>query len=139
MDEHNVFLGFPGSNIDLKEEEHRKNNKNIVLFTIIILEEGFNHFDTQDCINLFEYLDTPLFQEGVLYNVEFNYTIFGNFIPYPQIFIGTYIRQIYHYDTVIFIDEEGSVRYVKVRDGNYFVPIYYKKMMHIFVLFLINK
>jgi hypothetical protein len=124
MEEHHVFLGFLGSNIDLKEEEHLKKNKNIVLSTISILEEDFNHFDTQDCIDLFEFLDTPFFQEGVLYNVEFNYTMFGNFIPAPQIFIGTYIRQIYHYDSVVFRDEEGSMRYVKVCDGNYFVPIY---------------
>jgi len=128
MENHQIYL-FPslGSNIDLKEEIHSKKNKNIVLFTIIILEEILNHFDTQDCINLFEFLDTPFFQEGVLYNVEFNYTMFGNFIPYPQKFIGSYIRQIYHNDTVIFRDEEGINRYVKVCDGNYFVPIYYKK------------
>ncbi len=128
MENHQIYL-FPsfGSNIDLIEEEHHKKNKNIVLFTIIILEEMFNHFDTQDCINLFEFLDTPFFQEGVLYNVEFNYTMFGNFIPYPQIFIGSYVRQIYHYDTVVFRDEEGCNRYVKVCDGNYFVLIYYKK------------
>ena len=124
MEDHNVFLGFLGSNIDLKEEEHLKKNKNIVLSTIAILEEEFNYFDTQDCIDLFEFLDTPFFQEGVLYNVEFNYTMFGNFIPAPQIFLGTYIRQIYHYDSVVFRDEEGSIRYVKVCDGNYFVPIY---------------
>jgi hypothetical protein len=127
MDEHIVYLNFFGSNIDRKEEIHRKKTKNIVLFTIIILEEQFKHFDTQDCIDLFEFLDTPFFQENVLYNVEFNYTMFGNFIPCPQIFIGTYVRQIYHNDTVIFRDEEGSVRYVKVCDGNYFVPINYKK------------
>ena len=124
MNEHQVFLGFLGSNIDLKEEENLKKNKNIVLSTIAILEEEFNYFDTQDFIDLFEFLDTPFFQEGVLYNVEFNYTMFGNFIPAPQIFIGTYIRQIYHYDSVVFRDEEGSIRYVKVCDGNYFVPIY---------------
>jgi hypothetical protein len=53
--------------------------------------------------------------------------MFGNFIPCPQIFIGTYVRQIYHNDTVIFRDEEGSMRYVKVCEGNYFIPIYYKK------------
>ena len=127
MEEHIIHLNFFGSNIDRIEEIHRKNNENTVLFTMIILEEQFKHFDTQDCIDLFEFLDTPFFQENVLYNVEFNYTMFGNFIPVPQIFIGTYIRQIYHNDTVIFRDEEGSIRYVKVRDGNYFIPIYYKK------------
>lgn len=127
QEEENVYLISFGSNIDIIEEKHRKNNKNIVLFTIIILEEQFKHFDTQDCIDLFEFLDTPFFQEDVLYNVEFNYTMFGNFIPCPQRFIGSYITQIYDYDTVIFRDEEGSTRYVKVRDGNYFVPIYYKK------------
>ncbi len=92
-----------------------------------ILEEIFNYFDTQDFRDLFEFLDTPFFQENVLYNVEFNYTLLGKFIPKPQRFIGSYIRQIYHNDTVLFRDEEGIVRYVKVRDGNYFIPIYYKK------------
>jgi hypothetical protein len=38
----------------------------------------------------------------------------------------SYIRQIYHNDTVLFRDEKREVRYVKVRDGNYFFPIYYK-------------
>ena len=128
MENRHLYLLPPfGSNIDIIEKTNRKNNENTVLFTIIILEGQFKHFDTQDCIDLFEFLDTPFFQENVLYNVEFNYTMFGNFIPTPQIFIGSYIRQIYHNDTVIFRDEEGSMRYVKVRDGNYFVPIYYKK------------
>ena len=128
MENHHLYLLPPfGSNIDIIEKTNRKNNENTVLFTIIILEEQFKHFDTQDCIDLFEFLDTPFFQEGVLYNVEFNYTMFGNFIPTPQRFIGSYIRQIYHNDTVIFRDEEGSIRYVKVRDGNYFIPINYKK------------
>ena len=127
MEEHHLYLNFFGSNIDIIEEIHRKNNENTVLFTMSILEEMFNYFDTQDCIDLFEFLDTPFFQEGVLYNVEFNYTMFGNFIPTPQRFNGSYIRQIYHNDTVIFRDEEGIARYVKVCDGNYFVPIYYKK------------
>ena len=127
MEEHIIHLNFFGSNIDIIEKTNRKNNENTVLFTMIILEEQFKHFDTQDCIDLFEFLDTPFFQENVLYNVEFNYTMFGNFIPCPQKFIGSYIRQIYHNDSVIFRDEEGSIRYVKVRDGNYFIPIYYKK------------
>ena len=127
MDEHIIHLNFFGSNIDIIEKTNRKNNENTVLFTMIILEEQFKHFDTQDCIDLFEFLDTPFFQENVLYNVEFNYTMFGNFIPCPQKFIGSYIRQKYHNDTVIFRDEEGSIRYVKVRDGNYFIPINYKK------------
>ena len=127
MENHQIYL-FPsfGSNIDLKEKIHRKNNENIVLFTISILGKEFNHFDTQDFRDLFEFLDTPFFQENVLYNVEFNYTMLGKFIPKPQRFIGSYIRQIYHNDTVLFRDEKGTVRYVKVRDGNYFFPIYYK-------------
>ena len=124
MDEDIVYLNFFGSNIDRIEEEHRKNNKNRLLYLIGILEEVFNYFDTQDYIDLFDFLDTPFFQENILYNVEFNYTMFGNFIPKPQRFIGSYIRQIYHNDTVLFRDKEGTVRYVKVRDGNYFVPIY---------------
>jgi len=126
MEEHIIHFNFFGSNIDRKEEKHCKKTKNIVLFTISILEEMFNHFDTQDFIDLFEFLDTPFFQENVLYNVEFNYTMLGKFIPKPQRFIGSYIRQIYHNDTVLFRDEEGTVRYVKVRNGNYFIPIYYK-------------
>ena len=127
MENHQIYL-FPsfGSNIDLKEKIYRKNNENIVLFTISILGKEFNHFDTQDFRDLFEFLDTPFFQENVLYNVEFNYTMLGKFIPKPQRFTGSYIRQIYHNDTVLFRDEKGAVRYVKVRDGNYFFPIYYK-------------
>ena len=125
--EDNAYFNINGSNIDLKDAEHCENNKNAVLLTISILVEEFNYFDTEIFMDLFDFLDTPLFQEGVLYNVEFNYTIFGNFIPFPQKFIGTYIRQIYANDSVIFIDEYGSERYVKVCDGNYFVPIYYKK------------
>jgi hypothetical protein len=115
---------FFGSNIDRKEVEHRKNNKNLVLSTIDILEKKFNYLDTESFIDLFQFLDTPFFQEGLIYNVEFNYTMYGNFIPAPQIFIGSYVRQIYHYDTVVFRDEEGNNRYVKVCDGNYFIPIY---------------
>ena len=124
QEEHIVYFNFFASNIDLIEEEYHKKTKNIVLFTINILEKEFNHFDAQDFRDLFEFLDTPFFQENVLYKVEFNYTMYGNFIPMPQIFIGSYIRQIYHNDCVIFRDEEGSMRYIKVCDGNYFIPIY---------------
>jgi hypothetical protein len=124
----NTFLQcshyFLQSNIDLKEEEHNEHNENLVLITIDILEKKFNYLDTQVFINLFEFLDAPFFQEGVVYNVEFNYTMNGRFIPMPQRFIGTYIRQIYEIDGVVFIDENGNERYVKVRDGNYFIPIY---------------
>ena len=118
-----------GSNIDLKEEEKCEKTKNIVLFTIFMFKHlvMYHELDASTFIDLFEFLDTPFFQENVLYNVEFNYTTLGEFIPKPQIFIGSYIRQIYHNDIVIFRDEEGISLYVKVRDGNYFVPIYYKK------------
>ena len=119
-----IYFNYLGSNIDLKEEEHNEHKENIVLITIDILEKEFNYLDTQVFIDLFEFLDTPFFQEGLLYKVEFNYSMNGRFILMPQRFIGTYIREIYEIDAVVFRDENGNERYVKVCNGNYFVPIY---------------
>jgi len=119
-----IYLNFLGSNIDLKEEEHNEHKENLVLITIDILEKEFNYLDTQVFIDLFEFLDAPLFQEGLLYKVEFNYSMNGRFIRIPQRFIGTYIRQIYEIDAVVFRDENWNERYVKVCNGNYFVSIY---------------
>lgn len=84
MEEYNVYFNFLGSNINQKEEEHRKNNKNLVLITIDILEKKFNYLDVPSFIDLFEFLDTPFFQEDNVYNVKFNYTMDCNLIPMPQ-------------------------------------------------------
>ena len=102
------------------EKQNTKKNENIVSYIIGLLQECHYFFDSETFIDLFQFIDTPFFQEGCIYNVIFNYTVDGLYIPLPQEFTGIYIRQINMNDLVIFRDENGSMRYVKVRYGNYF-------------------
>lgn len=115
------YSNFLGKGMIQKyEKQNTKKNESIVAYTIGLLDERYHFFDCDAFIDLFQFIDAQFFQEGSIYNVIFNYTSDDEYIPFPQEFIGTYIRQIYINDLVIFRDENGSMRYIKVRYGNYF-------------------